>query len=271
MRLSDYIKKTRKEQYKSAGEFLKNTKLNIPISNYYSYENGGIVPKPDDLLIIIRTLKLNEKISFLLWLHEHLPDESIKKYFPVPSLTNSNKEDIARIYRLEETSTVCPVHVGYLLENYLARNLLVFFFVNAASSMELEYLYKEFSKHNKQSILKEIKKLIEMGYVRENGKHLYSACSKYLYIPKTNEFEQLRKLSAIDMIENSDIKNEQYTEYGKYNKGAFGIFNRTLTPEQLDHATSLFLSAFSEVQTIPSYAGQEYNICFLVGAFKERK
>ena len=270
MRFHEYIHEQRKNLHTSVKQFLKENKLKISETNMYCYERGELLPKCDDLTYLIRALNLNPKFVLTLWLHEQLPDETYKRYFPLPEISTTNQKYYKVISQnIDDTTTLSKGHVPYLIKNRLARQLLSYFYINPTDELSHTEISQLFAKHKKEDILVELNKLIDFGYIGMNSHRKFHALSKYFYVPSTPHYIAYRKQVMIDMIMHSDLSSQK-TSYGHYREGSELYYKRTLTPEQLDYFVGLVQSLYNDLIQLPSSAGQEYNVCLLVGAMNEK-
>ena len=270
MRIHEYLHQQRKAQFSSVKQFHKKKNLQISETNIYCYERGEVLPKCDDLCKLIKALNLNPKFVITLWLHEQLPQDTFKRYFPLPEISSNDPKYYKIISQnIDETITLSKGHTAYLIKNRLARQLLSYFYINPNDELTLVEVSKEFAKHKKDDIERELNKLIDFGYVGLNAKRRYHALSRYFYVPSTPHYVPYRKQVMTDMIMHSDLTLED-TPFGKYREGTELYYKRTLTAEQLDYFIGLVQSLYNDLFQLPSSAGQEYNICLLVGAMNEK-
>jgi len=272
MKLSEYLSTQRKRKYSSAGDFIKKTELGIPLTNYYYYERGEIIPKIEDWVKILKALSLNIKFGITLWLHEHLKDEDLKLHFPLPELSSDNKKvKIFEQFNSNETMTISRGHVKYLTENRLARILLTYLYINRKDQLNLNEVFEQFSKHKKSDIEKQLRRLIDFGYIEKNEAKKYCALAKYIYVPTTQHYDDYRKEIMLDIIKTSQVNTPISNQYGNYEKGLDLYYRRTLTPHQLLHILNLIRSFWNELCFLKDEPGQEFNMCLFVGALNEKK
>lgn len=270
MKLSEYLLTQRKYKYSSAQEFIDETRLDIPLTNYYYYESGKIIPKTEDLNKIIKALDLNPKFVFTLWLHEHLPDETSKLYFPLPELDHTQRNVKMFAVNPDESTTLSKGHLDYLIEHRLARVLLSYFYINSYDRFSIDEIHGEFTKHKKKDIEKYLMRLIDFGYIAKDKDDKYYALSIFLYVPPKPEYRNYRKAMMLDMIQTSVIDEPLETKYGSYPYGMELYYQRTLSPEQLHYILSLMRNLYNEYRRMPNQAGQEFNFCIMAGAMYEK-
>ncbi len=269
MKLGTYIRAKRKELFQSAADFIKKQNLDIPLPTYYGIEQDKFTPSPKDLYKVIVDLKLNPKITYLLWLLDQLPDESLKSYFPVPSLDTEDYEEHV-LFNPDQMQSISKSHIDYFIRNRLARILLMYTFTNSVDSIELEEYYSDFSKHSKATIRKELKNLVEKGYIYEPKPNYFKSNMRYLYIPKIPEFLNLHKEVAKDIIDKGNWSEPVHGQFGQYNKGYCNFQLRTLSREQFDFMKEILIQAFEESKRLENKAGQEFFILINIGALNEK-
>ena len=269
MKLGQYIRKTRKETYKSVREFIAATKIDIPRASYYAIENGMYTPCMKDLSKIIKLLELDIKTTVMLWLHEHLPEE-FKSIFPTPDPDLDNTDRRTFEIDPDEVMVINRTHRDYLTGHRLARLLLIYFYVNSRDKPTLTEINGIFSKHSHERIKKELKYLVTNGYLRLKNSR-YQSMTNQLYFPKTEEMAPLINELISDQIRTGNFTGDLQSKYGLYPKGYREFGFRTMTPEHVKYIKNIMQQTFKDIRTIPKTAGQEYFYFFSLAPIDESK
>lgn len=272
MRLHEYLLKERKVKFKSVEEFISKTKVNVTATKYYYYERGQVVPPSEELEKIIKALELHPKFVITLWLYEHIKDDTLKAYFPLPVLKDNEQVDHVEIpHANSTTTTISKGHIQFFIKNRLAFSLLEYIYINANDKLTIDELYFEFSKHSKSDLKKYLSVLVEYGYIGYDKNKKYHAYNTDLIVPSSPEFEELRQKQIADSLDYGYFCKPVKTKYGEYPPGISIIFKRTLDKEQYSYITSIVRNLYNEYRKMPSKPGQEFSLSLLLGPFLERE
>lgn len=196
MTLGELIKKARKERNLTAKQVLKHTGLKGSVSLFSQWETNQKIPTPLDLRVLCKFLDLDLNSVFFLWAEAQMPTPALKSIFKLKNNSHPTSDILEPIaYPSAITQQIREADASWFTQYPDAGTILVkcLMLTNEERPSSVDVLTKELSMPMDQ-IAHYCKELIDRKYLVKEGENFRTKQGiKYLYLPETEEFEEMRR------------------------------------------------------------------------------
>lgn len=231
--LGSFLKNARKQKSLKSIDVIKKADLEISLALYSQWENNRKTPTPKDLEKICGALCLNKKIAFFLWAQSNMPTRNLRKIFDLKQHEYDfflSQPSIASdvFYPASVTKTIQERDTDFFVRNpaagaILMRGLAAGNLQEGAWNIDKLIDGLGITKTKGRSLIQE---LIKRSYlIQKNGLYRTPEGIKYIYMPESLQFEQLRKerikfnfQRVLNNIDLDDLKNSKALRINLTNK-----------------------------------------------------
>jgi transcriptional regulator with XRE-family HTH domain len=272
MTLGELLRRARKDRSFPVKEVLKHTGLKASASLYSQWENDLKVPTPLDLRVLCQFLTIDLTAAFNLWASAHMPTPALQKIFKdrVPGAgTTGGKLDTDPVaYPAAITKVIAEQDAHWFADNPAAGTLLVRCLMNTILTekpVTPEKLAKEVGI--KTPIATNLcRELSVRKYIIQQGNGFRTPAGiKYLYLPETEGFEEMRR-GRIKVNLERTLKAIQPKDVFDRRAVRITVFKK-LSPEKVRYFVDSLEAIANEMITVPDSAPDKSNYHQLVCVF----